>query len=207
MNKSVINKFLIIFCLLFCPRVNASHGVELKKCPKFLNDRNIAFEHKENMDQISVSISVNQKDDFDPNYRLSNSSESYYGFTNWSNYDDVSVYGGWGNREIISNSTNKKLLDIVNTRFGTILNGTKSYHEIKWHDKNGNIWETRGLLNMEIDDDRFDGTYYRSECTFFNGFYTDQSLERFIGYNKVLKKYFAAVISIKRFYKTLTPEF
>ena len=197
-----MKKLLVIFFLLTFSSAEASHkDQELRKCQDYLKEKNIAYIQVKNMDEVSVSFSLNQINDSDLNPgsigdpgRTYSERRSF--FKEWKTY----------NNAILKKRNYDRFTDIYidNRLTFTIerIGFAQGYleHDITWYDKNGNIWKTYGGIGWDINN-----LYWN--CTLSNGYYSDKSLSLYRTHNRDLDKYWAAEIIIKKYYKKITPEF
>ena len=157
------------------------------------------YEHLEKKDKVSVSISVNQTDDFDPS-NIKNYSRRKVGFTDWKEYNNVKLGYGLGSWGILHKWSKKKLLVFNAGGY----HGLEEFHKIGWYDKNGKEWSTYGVKHVS----RNDNVVFSWKCKWFSdGKYTDRSAQIYYGYVPSLNKHFAAIIDVRRYYKVITPGF
>ena len=100
---------LFIF-FLAATSLNANHNYKsLRKCKKFFAYNNMRYEYIEKKDKVSVSISVNQTDDFDPS-KIKNYSQIKAGFTDWKEHNNVELGYGLGSWGVVQKWGKRKLL-------------------------------------------------------------------------------------------------
>ena len=193
-----MKKILVVLYFLTATSLNANHRFSLFECKNFFADKNMRYEHIKNKDKVSVSISVNQTDDFDPS-NISNYSQRKAGFTDWKEHNDVEIGYGLGTWGVIDKSSERTIIDFHVGGY----HGLEEFHHINWYDKNGKQWYSYGVNHLS----KRDNIVFNWKCEYSDGNYTDRSAEIYYGYVSSLNKHFAAIINVRRYYKVINPEF
>ena len=189
---------MLILYLLSATTLNASHGYKVSKChSKFQG------EHIEKKDKVKVLISTNQTGDFDPT-KITNSSERLNFFSNWKAYRNVKFGYGLGAWGILHKWSEKKLLVIRKSQYYPGSNRPRYNHEISWHDKNGKVWESDGVLHKS----NKDNIIFSWGCRYVNdGMYSKRFMHIYYGHVDGFPGHFAAIIDFTRYYKINKPSF
>ena len=116
---------------------NASHlnNYRFRKCLDFFKERNIAYVQVSDMDEVSISLSTNQTDDFDPAFKIKYFNRNL-GFTEWQTFNNVKII------EDQNYYIDGRLTFKIDNNWW---HGDK-YHTFTWYDKNGNRWVTNSAV-------------------------------------------------------------
>ena len=81
-----------------------------------------------------------------------------------------------------------------------------NHHNFIWYDRNSEYWETTGYSksynkNLAVQ------SWVSSNCEEYNGYYHDSKWRLFYQFNESLNTNWAAIISVRSWYRIIKPEF
>ena len=148
------------------------------------------------MDQVSIEYSFKTNGKFDKTEKKTWSNR-YSSFIDWQKCDSASIGGSQGYESYYCNGKIfiKKVYHLVLGGMG-----------LDWYDSNGNTWFTYQLRDFEKG---YKNTYswVSTKCMIRDGYYTDWTTTLYQQYNETLDEHWAALVTKRKFYARVIPQF
>ena len=179
-------------------------------CEKYFEGNNIAYREfraedpPSHLPTVSIEFSTNRtyESQFDPTEKKK-WAERYSHFTDWkkcksADYEIPDFSEGFEKNTFFCDG--RKLFKI---RKAVLL---YSHYTFEWYDRNGEYWETTGY-SKSYNKNLNTQSWVSSNCQEYNGYYHDSKWRLFYQFNESLNTNWAAIISVRSWYRIIKPDF